>query len=416
SEEDVLRAGVLGLAAALHIGLTSAPVERRRAVLRQGSQDDLWLFTSVLVVPLPLSLLLLTAIRAHRYFVARQPPHTFLFTSSAIALSILCEDAIATATPLRSWMTSAAPLPDQPVGLALSAAAAATAITGYYAGQTIAIGVARGLHAGRWAPADVLGRSSDNTAMLAVLSLAVGLAVLQTLDPPLVLLLVPVAVRLARTEQRLRSVEAARDRLKAAALHDPLTGLLNRRGFEPDARVVLLHSERLGNPTALLFVDIDHFKGWNERLGHLGGDQLLKAVAGILRRETRHDDLMCRWGGEEIVVLLRDTTSDQAWEVAERIRVAVQEVRIPWEPPTYGEPVHTDVPHCTVSVGIAVARQGLSDLDELARRANKALFQPGPIRVAVGSGLARVRGTKLADTRPSHSPACSGEVPCPRRS
>ncbi|ONI88163.1 hypothetical protein ALI22I_20125 [Saccharothrix sp. ALI-22-I] len=329
-------------------------------------------------MPLPLTLLLLVGVRTQRYLVARRPPHTFVFTTSAVAVSILGTGAVATVTRLREWLTATTSLPDRPAEMVWAALAVASAMASYFAGQAVVIGVVRGLSTRDWSPAGLFGDRAANMAILNTLALAVGIAVLQMLSPLLVLLLVPVVIRSARTEQHLQQAHADRAQLKADALHDPLTGLLNRRGFEPAAALALLDDERLGEPTAYLFVDIDRFKLWNGRIGHHGADELLRAVAEELRRQIRHHDVVCRFGGEEMVVLLRGSDLDQAMEAGERIRIAVEGLRTAVTLPAGGKPIRigTDgVPCCTVSVGIAVTRGGGSDLDELARRADGALFR-----------------------------------------
>jgi diguanylate cyclase (GGDEF)-like protein len=381
-EQDLVRFVALLAAAVLHMVLTRESEERRRGVHRPGGeyvdQTSLWLCSGALVLPLPLALLLLVVVRTQRYHVARRPPHTWVFTTSAIAVSVLGADAVATLTSLRAWLTAAAPPPAGPADMLWSVLAVVLAVACYFAGQAAVIGVVRGLSTDDWSRAGLFGDRAANTAIFAILALAVGIAVLQMLSPPLALLLVPVVVRSARTEQRLQQAQVDRARLTADALHDPLTGLLNRRGFEPAAALALLDDERLGEPTAHLFVDIDNFKDWNTRIGHHGADELLKAVAEELRRQTRHHDLACRFGGEEMVVLLRGLDREQALEAGERIRIAVEGLRTAVTLPAGGKPIRigTDgVPSCTVSVGIAVTQGGERDLDELARRADEALFR-----------------------------------------
>jgi len=113
-----------------------------------------------------------------------------------------------------------------------------------------------------------------------------------------------------------RSLQTATD----LSLTDPLTGLPNVRALEE----TVSHLNR-SEQDCFLLLDLDHFKQVNDQHGHLIGDEVLRTVAGVLRRETRPGDLVCRYGGEEFAVLLRDCQPDQATDVAERIRRSVAE-------------------------------------------------------------------------------------------
>jgi diguanylate cyclase (GGDEF)-like protein/PAS domain S-box-containing protein len=111
--------------------------------------------------------------------------------------------------------------------------------------------------------------------------------------------------------------------VNAEAYLDPLTGIANRRFGELCLRQLVEVSPQLQKPGALLFLDVDHFKEVNDSLGHLAGDAVLRAVAQTLRNAVRSNDLVCRWGGEEFLILLAGISRDQMIEVAERCRVLV---------------------------------------------------------------------------------------------
>src|SRR5262249_40080003 len=157
--------------------------------------------------------------------------------------------------------------------------------------------------------------------------------------------------------------------------------LFNRQWM---AKVLARQMERSrvsGEPLALLLVDVDHFKVFNDSYGHVAGDYALRAVASCLRAAVRPTDLLARYGGEEFLVLLPGATLRQAREVAERLRRAVREAPI----------VHLDgtaLPKVTVSIGAAE----LSGSDErlapeaFVERADRALYRAkadGRDRVAV---------------------------------
>lgn len=120
--------------------------------------------------------------------------------------------------------------------------------------------------------------------------------------------------------QRNRELEEANRKITELSRTDPLTGLANRRRFleRLDPLLALAHRHRL--PLALTMTDLDHFKRVNDTYGHEAGDQVLRAFADLLRRECRREDLPCRFGGEEFIILLPYTRVDEALVLAERIR------------------------------------------------------------------------------------------------
>ncbi|HUF28886.1 MAG TPA: GGDEF domain-containing protein [Gemmatimonadaceae bacterium] len=146
---------------------------------------------------------------------------------------------------------------------------------------------------------------------------------------------------------------------------DPLTGLGNRRHFDEELARLLEGSDRFGNSTALIVADIDHFKAINDRLGHDAGDAVLKHVAQVLTEGVRAIDLCARYGGEEIVVLLPQTTVAGAAEVAERLRRAVES-----RPTTFrGQSIPV-----TCSFGVSAFPQCAARRDGLFGAADRALY------------------------------------------
>lgn len=103
---------------------------------------------------------------------------------------------------------------------------------------------------------------------------------------------------------------------------DPLTGALNRRAFAQLAERERARSRRTGLPSAVLMMDLDHFKKVNDRFGHATGDKVLVGFVATLRRVLRAQDVVCRFGGEEFLALLPDTGAAEAYAVAERVRLA----------------------------------------------------------------------------------------------
>jgi len=168
-----------------------------------------------------------------------------------------------------------------------------------------------------------------------------------------------------RVEEALRQ---ANEQLEQLALHDPLTGLANRRKLAERFEYDMARSVRARTPLSLLMVDIDHFKAINDRHGHLAGDVCLKALAALLAGSVREVDLVVRFGGEEFVALLPESSVAQSLEVAERMRCAVEE-----KPIGIGDgapPVAV-----TVSVGAAASTGAALPLEELIARADEAVYR-----------------------------------------
>lgn len=145
-----------------------------------------------------------------------------------------------------------------------------------------------------------------------------------------------------------RSREEAYARLQNASRTDPLTGLWNRARLDEELLQLLAMTARNCRPTALLIIDLDHFKPINDRYGHLVGDQVLMQTAELLRNNVRQSDRPGRWGGEEFVVLCPDTDRNGAISVAEKIRAAFEKA------------VFARGVTLTVSIGIAATTTPIS--------------------------------------------------------
>jgi diguanylate cyclase (GGDEF)-like protein len=163
----------------------------------------------------------------------------------------------------------------------------------------------------------------------------------------------------------LFQLERARARLAVLATQDALTGIHNRRYFFEIAEREWQRSKRYGEDSALLLIDADNFKSINDLHGHMCGDKLLVAIARAVRATLRTSDLMARFGGEELVILLPHTDPLGALDVAERIRERVAGGRLDW----HGEKVGI-----TVSVGVASYAGDDRTLDALVHDADLALY------------------------------------------
>lgn len=120
----------------------------------------------------------------------------------------------------------------------------------------------------------------------------------------------------------------ATQRMYESAVRDGLTGAYNRGHFDERLRAEFAYARRHGAPLSLVLFDLDHFKAVNDSYGHLGGDAVLVGVSKAMRQTLREEDLFARYGGEEFVVLTR-LDADAAYQLAERLRAAIEELRIP---------------------------------------------------------------------------------------
>lgn len=170
------------------------------------------------------------------------------------------------------------------------------------------------------------------------------------------------------TELKLaqQQLESLVQDLNTQAITDGLTGLANRRHFWEQARMELTRSRRHGFELCLVMLDIDKFKAINDGFGHAAGDEVLRNLASVMKRELRETDLIGRLGGEEFGVLLPQTGEAAAKNIAERLRIAVSQASVSFEDRTI---------RYAISLGIAAIQKNETGLDDLMKRADMALYQ-----------------------------------------
>lgn len=303
----------------------SLGVERRRRRTGDGPHINLssvWAFAAALLLPGPLAAATVLVVYGHLYLRVWRPSgvpaHRVLFSTATIVLAVQAAAAVAGLAGGPALFRSS------PGVLALVAAGAV------YALLNVALVVAMIVLS--TPPADAVMRRrllgpADGLA-LEVATLALGglvAAAIAQFGPVYALLGLPPLVVLHRS--------VLVRQLEEAASTDGKTGLLNAAAWRVQAGRELRRAERAGRPATVLLLDLDHFKGVNDRHGHLVGDQVLAAVAGALRAEVREEDLVGRFGGEEFVVLLHgepDSDPRTTGEgVAERIRARIAELAVP---------------------------------------------------------------------------------------
>ncbi len=175
--------------------------------------------------------------------------------------------------------------------------------------------------------------------------------------------------RMAGTILVFRDVTETRalaTQLAHQARHDSLTGLINRREFESRLQETLTEVHR--NPEQnhwLCYIDLDQFKIINDTCGHMAGDELLKQIAGHLKRELRDSDLVARMGGDEFAVLLKDSDAQAAHEIVERVRGILHELRFPWDDKFFSS---------SASIGMVPIGARSGTLYDLLSAADKACY------------------------------------------
>lgn len=167
-------------------------------------------------------------------------------------------------------------------------------------------------------------------------------------------------------QQHEVELQAALKLVQEQAIHDPLTGLYNRRQMEELLAHEFLRAQRSGAPFAVVMVDIDHFKRINDNYGHESGDEVLRQVAALLGNAVRRSDIVCRYGGEEFLILLLGASLENALRRAAEIHRRVRNLIVPLR----GEPVAI-----AASFGVAACPVHGTDRDALLRAADGALYR-----------------------------------------
>ncbi|TCI71528.1 diguanylate cyclase [Exiguobacterium sp. IPCH1] len=196
-----------------------------------------------------------------------------------------------------------------------------------------------------------------------------------------IFIVVGIALLLLMTFMHTFRLERSKQALIHRSLHDALTGIWNRRAFDEKLERMWDEATDTGDVLALLLLDIDAFKTYNDTYGHLAGDACLERVANAIDKAVGEDGMTARYGGEEFAVLLRPRHARQPKEIAERIRQAVLKLNIAHE-------MYTPLRKVSVSIGVAEhAPTPSGDKTDLMEAADQALYQAkqsGRNRVSVG--------------------------------
>lgn len=169
----------------------------------------------------------------------------------------------------------------------------------------------------------------------------------------------PVALALANLRLRLA--------LRAQAIRDPVTALFNRRYMEESLQRELARAERGATPLGIVMLDVDHFKAFNDAHGHAAGDRLLQGLGSALQRHMRREDIACRFGGEEFLLLLVDASIEDSVRLAEGLREVIKKLRVLY--------LGQALPPVTVSIGVAGFPGHGATPEELIEAADSALYK-----------------------------------------
>lgn len=183
-----------------------------------------------------------------------------------------------------------------------------------------------------------------------------------------------------------------RDNLKDLSIRDALTGLFNRRHMQETLTLELPRAARTGGPLSLVILDLDNFKKFNDTFGHDAGDMVLRALGSAITRNLRQGDVAFRYGGEEFMVVLPQTGAAQGAAVAERVRAAVEALRLDYD--------GRRLTGFSASLGVATFPECGDTAETLILAADRALYvskASGKNRVTMAEDAPREAATGRAD-------------------
>ena len=367
---DLVRFGLLVAGAVVHREAVHRIEGLRERTTGNGlltNLSSLWIFAAALSVPLPLVVGLTGIVHLHSWCRGGAVRlYRKVFSAATLVLAPTAAVAV-----LQLLAPDAYPIvPRGPVGLVVLIGAGAVFWLVNYALVVGAVIMSDPLEPGR----QVLGNPSDQIVVAASLGLGVGFAVMLAFTPWLIAVLITTVFALHRALLLPHFQQAART--------DSKTGLLTAGFWREAAGRELERARRLADPLGVLMLDLDHFKSFNDRMGHLVGDQVLRAVADELRSQPRPYDLVGRFGGEEFVILLSGVGTAQVEDIADRIRERISQLRVLVDSP-HDRPA--TVYGISISIGAAVRPDDGDDIDHLLLAADGALL------AAKAAGRDRVR-------------------------
>jgi diguanylate cyclase (GGDEF)-like protein len=337
-------------------------IERTREVAVEGSPytnlNSLWMFAGLLVLPFPLvvALVVINYVHLCTRIWSGSIIYRKVFTVATMVLAGGCALAVLQATGL----TVAPRVPSDGWSLLAVIAAAACWWLVNYALVVGAILLSNPQLTGRKA----LGDFADQVVVLAGLGLGLVVASLLASRPWVVPVVMLTIVALHR--------EFLLPQFQRAARTDAKTGLASPTFWAQMVDAEITRARLTGSSVGLLMLDVDHFAEVNNTFGHLAGDAALEAVVHAVKHEVRHDDLVSRWGGDELAVVMPGVVAEELLKAAERIRLRLAQAEISAADATTGGTV--EIKQLTVSMGAAVYPASGTDVDGLVVAADGALL------------------------------------------
>jgi len=364
--QSVLWCGLILAGEIVHLEAAQR-IERIRELAADGRPhmhlQSIWIFAGLLLLPPPLATLVIVVSYAHswvRVYKRRGVIHRKVFSGATVILACAAAGAVLSAGT-GGRLAPYVPYLDKFGGML------ALAVSGlvYFGLNYLLVILAIVMSNPGKPPRQAFGNPSDVLIVLAAVGVGCGIALVMTVRPWLlpVLMVTPVALHIGLLLPQFQ----------AAARTDSKTSLLAPEFWVQLARNELARAAELASTAGVLMIDIDHFKAIDDGNGHLAGDEVLRAIASAIQNSVRGGDYVGRFGGDEFVVLLPGATSGEIASIADRIRAAIArvEVRVPVVRP--GKP--EVISGLTASIGAAVYPETATEYTILLQAADDAVFE-----------------------------------------
>ncbi|HET6705309.1 diguanylate cyclase [Amycolatopsis sp.] len=366
-------------------------IERIRELAADGRPhmhlQSIWIFAGLLLLPPPLATLVIVVSYAHswvRVYKRRGVIHRKVFSGATVILACAASGAV-----LWAGTGQLAPYVPHLDGFGGMLALLVSGIV-YFGLNYVLVIVAILMSNPGKPPRQAFGNPSDVLIVLAAVGVGCGIALVMTVRPWLlpVLMVTPVALHIGLLLPQFQ----------AAARTDSKTALLAPEFWVQLARNELARAAELSSTAGVLMIDIDHFKAIDDGNGHLAGDEVLRAVAAAIQGSVRGGDYVGRFGGDEFVVLLPGTTSAEIASVADRIRTAIARIEVPVPVVRPGKP--EVISGLTASIGAAVYPETATEYTILLQAADDAVFEAkagGRDRVVLATARTELTRPEIPD-------------------
>lgn len=351
--------GALSVLAVLQAEASRRIEKARRLITRaiHGNMTSVWTFAGVIVLPPVLTGALITVIYVHLWLrvqrkLGTRPEHRVVFSAAIIILSAYASTgvlAVGTFLQRMNGWPAAVVLP-----IVVIVAALIFTVVNYLLAAVAAVMHGRSGH--------IIIGGAEFALEIATLCLGALAALALNNVPYLIVLILPPLLVLHRA--------VLVKQLEELAITDQKTGLLNATAWHEAARNELSRAARQGSRFGVLMIDLDYFKRVNDTYGHLAGDEVLKALARMLKDELRDYDAPGRFGGEEFAVLIPDSSPADVVTTAERLRKRVTELEV-LAPTENGETLIKDL---SASIGVAIYPSSGTTLEQLMLTADSAVY------------------------------------------